>query len=777
MTKKYFKITSTNIWKYFLIPAMVLMSVGCSYQRYLEEGQQLYTGSDITIESEEKISQKSEVESEINNVLRPKPNERILYWRYRLWLYNVPGKEPGNALSKWVKGTLGRPPVLWENFDGERSAKLIKNRLFNMGFFDAQVEYTPVVKPQKASAEFLVRLSPAYTISEILPLEDTTLLAEEINSSLDKSLLQPDQTYRLNRLKEERNRITKYLRDKGYFFFNPDFILFKADTTAAERQVKLAFSLPSSIPDNAHHKFQIRNIYINVNHDLSTDNEQTYSDSTALEDGVFLYNNNDIFKHITIQRAVFLEKDNFYNTKDHDLTINHLMGLGVFKFVNLRFNPVEDKENNFLDVNILLTQMQKKSLSAEISGVSKSSNFAGPGLSISFTNRNFLRGAENFSINLDGSYEWLMGKGQGNISSLETGITSELLVPRFVAPFGINNISPMFIPQTRFLIGFSHLSRTNAFSVSTYRSQIGYEWRQSVTSRYQFNPFVFNFFSLGNISEDYEQFFTQEILFRRGLFEQFLLGGEFSFTWNTQLRGPGKHSWYVNYNLDSSGNLTYLLLDGLNMGELSEEGDYEIFNQSFSQFTRTSFDTRYYLDLGHDQKLVTRIAAGVGIPYGNSSILPYVKLFTTGGSNSIRAFQPRSLGPGAYNPPDSLRNTFNIYQTGEIKLELNLEYRIAFTSLIHGALFVDAGNVWNIEERENAPGGKFEKDEFLNQIALGTGLGLRFDFTFFILRLDLAFPLAVPYDDSPGYFQPFEPFNSSWLGDNLLLNLAIGYPF
>ncbi len=777
MTKKYFKITSTNIWKYFLIPAVVLMSVGCSYQRYLEEGQQLYTGSDITIESEEKISQKSEVETEINNVLRPKPNERILYWRYRLWLYNVPGEEPGNALSKWVKGTLGRPPVLWEDFDGERSTRLIENRLFNMGFFDAVVEFTPMVESQKARADFHIHLSPAYTISEILPLKDTTLLAEEINASLDKSLLKPDRIYRLSTLKEERNRITKHLRDQGYFFFNPDFILFKADTTAAERQVKLAYSLPSSIPDNAHQRYQIRNIYINANHDLSTDNEQTYSDSTALEEGVFLYNNNDIFKPRTIQRAIFLEKDNFYNTKDHDLTINHLMGLGVFKFVNLRFNPVEDKENNFLDVNILLTQMQKKSLSAEIRGVSKSSNFAGPGLSISFTNRNFLQGAENFSINLDGSYEWLMGKGQGNISSLETGITSELLVPRFVAPFGINNISPMFIPQTRFLIGFSHLSRTNAFSVSTYRSQMGYEWRQSVTSRYQFSPFVFNFFSLGNISEDYEQFFTQEILFRRGLFEQFLLGGEFSFTWNTQLRGSRKHSWYVNYNLDASGNLAYLLLDGLNMGELSAEGDYEIFNQSFSQFTRTSFDTRYYLDLGHDQKLVTRIAAGVGVPYSNSASLPYVKLFTTGGSNSIRAFQPRSLGPGAYNPPDSLRNTFNIYQTGEIKLELNLEYRIGFTSLIHGALFVDAGNVWNIEERENAPGGKFEKDEFINQIAMGTGMGLRFDFTFFILRLDLAFPLAVPYDDSPGYFQPFEPFNSSWLGDNLLLNLAIGYPF
>ncbi|MFW5707013.1 MAG: BamA/TamA family outer membrane protein, partial [Bacteroidota bacterium] len=322
-----------------------------------------------------------------------------------------------------------------------------------------------------------------------------------------------------------------------------------------------------------------------------------------------------------------------------------------------------------------------------------------------------------------------------------------------------------------------YLSRTDAFSVTSFRSQFGYEWRQSVTARYRYYPLVFNIFALGTISEEYEEYFSRETLFRRGLFEQFLLGSEFSWTWNTQRRGTRKHGWFINHNIDLSGNIAYLLLDKTGIGTKSPEGDYEIFGTSFSQFSKTDFDIRHYLDMGYGQKLVSRIATGIGIPYGNSGTMPYIKLFTAGGSNGIRAFHPRSLGPGSYNSPDTLASGFDINQTGNIKLELNLEYRFAFTNTIKGAVCADAGNIWNLKEREQVPGGKFETSEFLNQIALGTGFGLRFDFTFFILRLDLAFPLAVPYDDSPTYFQPFKPFNMNWLSDNLLLNLAIGYPF
>ena len=755
---------------------LILIAGSCSNMRYLEEGQQLYTGSDIKIESEEKIKNKSEVSSELSRVIRPQPNNRFLVWRPRLWFYNVAGEDPSTRLGKWLRNNVGRPPVLWEDFSMNRSLRLMENRLFNMGFFDPQITYDINEKKNKASVDFVVSLKPAFTINEIFFIESDDAIATNINESKKESLIKPGETYSLSLLREERGRIARHLRDLGYYYFQDDFLLFRADTSVAERTVDLRLTIKPNTPSNALRKYKIRNVYVTTTHSLHTRDEQQV-DTLEMDNGLYLVNNQDLFKPHTIKNAVFFVQDKEYSTRDHDLTLNHLMGLGVFQFVNLRFIEVENDGKSALDVRILLTPMDKKTLSAELRGVTKSTGFTGPGMSLSFSNRNFLSGAENFILKLDGAFETLIGQGERRTSSLEAGASAELSVPRFIVPFSMAEVSSRYIPQTRMLLSFNFMNRTDAFSVSSIRSQFGYEWRQSVTSSYRLYPFIFNVFSLGTVSEQYEEFFSQEVLLRRGLFEQFILGSEFSYTWNTQLYERRKHAWYFNINLDMSGNIAYLLIDGLNLGTQQEEGGYGILNQSFSQFSKTDFDLRYYLDIGNRQKIVTRVAAGIGIPYGNSTTLPYVKLFTTGGSNSIRAFHPRSLGPGSYTTPEERAGSFDIYQSGDIKLELNAEYRVSFNNVIKGALFADAGNVWNINEREGAPGGKFDSDLFLSQIALGTGVGLRFDFTFFILRFDLAFPLAVPYDGSESYFQSIKPLDGSWRRNNLLLNLAIGYPF
>lgn len=762
-----------------IILILVLFSSGCSNVRYLEDGQKLYTGSKINIESEEKIANKNEVSRELERVLRPRPNERLLIWRPRLWFYNIAGDDPQGPLRRYLKNRLGRPPVLWENFNGPRAVRLMENRLFNLGYFDGQVEFIPNERSRTARAEFLVQLKPAYTINELRPLQAKSLVAESINSTLDETLLRTHRDYSLARLRQERERISNILRDDGFFFFNPDFIVFRADTTVGNRQVNLALTLSSSAPSNAFKQYQIRNTIAEIDHSTSPGiaTPLDAKDSISVTDDFLLINNQNFIKPKVLRRTIFFEEGELYNTRDHDLSLNHLMGLGVFRFVNIRFYEINQEDSNNLDVKVMLNPMEKKTLGVEIRGVSKSTNFAGPGLTASFTNRNFFGGAEHFTINVDGSYEILMGSKYSGVSSFEAGASSELIIPRFVSPFRINSISPLFIPKTRMVMGFNFFRRTDAFSVSSIRSQFGYQWNWSITTMHRFNPLVFSIFSLRDLSPQYSRFFSVEVLLRRELFEQFLLGSEYSYYYNSQLRRPRKHSWYFNFNADLSGNTLYFLFNTLNLGTSIEDGSYGIFNQSFSQYTKADFDVRYYLDMGHNQTLATRLIAGAGIPYGNSSTLPYVKLFTIGGSNSIRAFQPRSLGPGAYLSPDTLLSSLDIYQSGELKLELNVEYRFAFTNIIKGALFADAGNVWNFKERQNVPGGAFKRSDFLNQIALGTGAGIRFDLTFFILRLDLAFPLAVPYDSSERFFQAIRPLDRQWRADNLLLNFAIGYPF
>lgn len=772
------KPISTFIYRktVFLIPALLLMISSCSNLRYLDEGQKLFTGSDITLTSDEKIENKGTVTSELDNVIRPKPNERILAWRPRLWLYNVTGNEPKFGPVKWIKNTLGRPPVLWENFDGKRSAELMENRLFNMGFFDARVTFTPNEKKKKASADFEVQLLKPYTINEIRLVEEENELTGKINTFLEDTPMKEGDTYDLEDLKAERERIATALRDQGYFYFHPDHLIFRGDTTNGNRTISLQLAVKPEIPSNARSPHRIRSVSINVDQPTNTDSRVSPGDSLRLSEGKLLLRNKNNIRPATLNRAVFFEPDSLYNLHQHDLTINHLMGLGIFKFVNIRFSEAENQEKPALDVNVLLTPADKKSISTELKGTSKSNDFAGFGLNLSFTNRNFLGGAENFNIKLNGAYEFLVG-AENYTSTSEAGVTTELTIPRFIAPFADKLAAPAFIPKTKISLSFDVQNRSDAFNLASFKSEFGYLWNANRIVRHRFNPVVFNIFSLGSISPRLRSVFNEETFLRRGLFEQFIFGSEYTFLYNSQLLDERKNYWYLQYNIDLSGNLLHLLFKELNLAEPDQQGAYSLWGQNFSQFSKTDFDLRFYHDISPKQRLVTRLAAGIGLPYGNSESLPWVKLFTAGGSNSIRAFQPRSLGPGTFYPETDEPYSFNIHQTGEIKLEFNLEYRFDLSRIIKGALFADAGNIWNTSERENAPGGVFKSNEFLNQIALGTGAGLRLDFTFFILRFDLAFPLAVPYDNSTTYFQEINFGSGKWRKDNLILNLAIGYPF
>ncbi|MFP4287687.1 MAG: BamA/TamA family outer membrane protein [Bacteroidales bacterium] len=767
--RKLLKIISSSFYL-----AILLFLSGCSNLRYLDEGQKLYTGSEIVIESEEKIKEKEDIENELQNILRPKPNEKFLYWRYRLWFYNITGDPPKWALSKWLKNTIGRPPVLYQDFDKENSIQLIENRLFNMGFFDATVDFESLEKEKKAKAKFGVNLKPAYQIRNINVVDNDNSLLELISKSMENSLLQNGEQYKLQTLKDERERISKVVRDEGYFFFHPDFLLFRADTNSRIRVVDIRLVLKPNMPPKANQKYKINNIYIDTDQIIRSETQSSEIDTTITDEGLIRLGEG-IIKPTPLERAIFFEKDKIYNTRDHDLTLNHLTGLGVYKFVNIRFSENENQdENNLLDVSIRLTPIEKKTFSMEVSGVSKSNNFAGPGLNASFNNKNFLGGAENFSLSLTGAYEFL--PGNPGVTSAEAGIDSELTIPRFVAPFIPASVSTQYIPRTHIGFSLNYLSRTDAFSLSSANARFGYNWNLNRLTRHRLTPFTFSIFSLGNVSAEYDQIFNNQQLLRRGLFEQFIFGSEYSFFYNSQVLQHKKHNFYFNYNIDLSGNLLYGISETFSLPK-TDDNDYAFAGNKFAQYSKTDFDFRHYLDMGHGQKLVSRIIAGIAIPYGNSASLPYVKLFTIGGSNSIRAFQPRGLGPGTYESPDSLQSTFDIYRAGEIKLEMNMEYRYEFNNILKGALFVDAGNIWNIRENENSPGGKWDGNDFYNQIALGTGAGLRFDFTFFILRLDLAFPLAIPYSDSDSFLESPRFSDSKWRNQNLILNLAIGYPF
>jgi outer membrane protein insertion porin family len=310
----------------------------------------------------------------------------------------------------------------------------------------------------------------------------------------------------------------------------------------------------------------------------------------------------------------------------------------------------------------------------------------------------------------------------------------------------------------------------------SFRSQWGYQWNESVDKQHRFNPFIVNFFVTGKLSDAFKMSSYEGLLLAAGFMDRFLLGGDYSYTYNSQLKGDNPLNWYFAGSIDLSGNATNAFFNLIGKKENSESGQYEIFGVPYSQYARFEFDLRNYWQVKNRSKFVFRFFPGLGLAYGNSSQIPYMKRFYTGGPNSIRAFAPRMLGPGTYQAPDSLGVLAKVAHSGDIKLEANVEYRYDLTRFLKFAWFMDAGNVWLRKENPDYTGGHFMFSSFWHQIAIGTGLGLRIDAGFFIFRFDLAFPLVKPHEEKFILLKP-HPLNSSWRRENLMLNVAIGYPF
>ena len=760
---------------FLLLLVVLLLASSCSNLRYLEEGQELYSGSEVTIESEERIPEKSMLERELKRVMRPQPNATFMGMRIRLWFYNIAGEPTGRGLRYFLRNRIGRPPVLFEEVDPTRTTRLMENRMTNLGYFDASLSFDIHRKPQRAWVDYNVQVRQPYTFATLHPMEGADSLAILVNESLEKTLIREGAPYRLEVMKNERMRIDEMLKERGFFYFQPEMILFRADSTVGERSVDLYTSIKEDVPDMALRQYRIRNVYIYADYLLDGMDTSNRTDTIVLDEGIYLFDSKEQYRERIIDESIFLRPGRFYSVDDHNRTLNYLTSLRVFRFMNIRFLHNQTADEPALDVRILLTPMDRKSISAELRGVTKSNNFAGPGLTGSFTNRNFLGGAEDFRFSLNASYETLVGRRETPANFWELGGEVGLSYPRFVLPGFIRRPVRVLSPKTNISLSGNYLSRTDAFDLTTLRFKYGYTWNRYVALQHRLNPLVINVYSLGRIHEDAAGQFIDNVLLRQNLFGQFILGAEYSFFYNSLLEGRSRNDYYFNLNLDASGNLASLVANHI-LGGDPEEG-LTLFGQSFAQYFKPDFDARYYRQLGQDVRMASRLITGVGIPYGNSTHLPYLKQFTIGGANSVRAFHPRSLGPGAYQPPDTLVGRFNIHQSGEIILEANLEFRFDHTSVFKTALFVDAGNVWRLREDENVPGGKFSWDTFMGQMALGAGFGIRLDVNFFVLRFDFAVPLAVPHRDDNGFFQPIHPFRGQWWADNLRFNLGIGYPF
>jgi len=764
--------------------------------KLVPDDQVLYTGSDVKLSSERRIRAKSRILDLLNSNILPKPNTKILGMRPGLWFFYKAGNPRKKGLRQFMKTKLGQAPVYMTDVDDEHIAQLLEAQLMNNGFFTAEVTSEVAVEGKKGRVTYTAQISRPYRIRNIAyPKMDTVFT--NIDSVKNDSYLKPRQRYNLERLKAEQTRIEEALENLGFFYFDDRHLIFEADTTVGDRQVDLLLTLEPGVPEKAKRIYRIGEVNVYPGYTLSEDTLFVGADTIDV-DGYNYIDRHGRYKPRTITKVINFRPGNIYRTIDREYTLRHLMSLGSFKFVDIRFQEAET-DSFSLNTFIYLTPHLKKSIRGEAQMVSKSNSFVGPGVSVRFTNRNFLGGSEQFDITASSSYEVQVSRNIPNpLTALELGIESTLSVPRILSPLKIDYPSRRYLPTTEFGLGFKLQQRIGFFRLNSFNLSAGYTWRENTLKVHELYPVDISYVQLGHQSDEFRQLLESNP-FLAGSFEnQFIIGSRYSYTLNTQLNEErasdfeeqefDRSHFFFNGIVDVAGNLLHLLQTGLRR---DEESVTRILGRPYSQFVRGQVDVRYYYNFDKKNKLATRLILGTGYAYENSTTLPYIKQFSIGGPTSIRAFPARTIGPGTFNindqpPPDtppgeSPRGNTRLFidQRADIKLEGNIEYRFDIVSFLKGGIFVDAGNIWLIRDELERPGGQFKKDQFLDELAVGTGLGLRFDFDFFVLRFDMAFPVRKPWlpENDRWVFDQIDFASPSWRSDNLILNIAIGYPF
>lgn len=745
----------------------------CSIKKYIPEGEQLYTGGEVEIESEVKIKDRKEVEGELNELLKPNPNSKILGMRIGLWAHYKGSQEKPGFINRFLKNKLGEEPVYFSEVNPERTEELIFNRLENRGFFYSLVESEVTEKKKFASVLYHASLTEPYLLEKYGVDGDSLSIEKKIAELLEETEIKPGMRFDLNLLKDERVRLEEALKLEGYYNITPDFLIFEADTNNYEdKKFDLFVRVKQNAPEKSIIPYVIKDINVYPNYSLQGEDDNR--DTVVVSDMKFMQDEL-VFKPKLLEQYILFEPGQLYNSQISRRTSSRLTSIGSYRYVNIRFDEEDSSRTGdgegLLEANIFLSPLNKRTLRAELQGISKSNNFAGPGVLLSFRNRNLFHGGETFNLSANLSYENQIASGdRSGLSSFEAGLRADLIFPRVVFPFPIKERFSYSVPKTKVSMGVEFLNRVGLYRLNSISASYGYNWNANQYVYHEINPINLSYVSLSRTSDEFEEILGGNPFLRRSFEQQFIAGVNYIFNYN-QLGDPERtHSIFVGTTLDFAGNTVNLLNQALGGGDRSFLG------LEYAQYAKGDVEFRYHFKLSEDHVIASRIFGGVGLPYGNSLSLPYVKQYFAGGPNSVRAFRIRSLGPGTFRPAEFNIGSF-FDQAGDIRVEGNLEYRFPIISLLKGAVFADAGNIWLAKENESLPGGKFTS-EWYKELGVGIGFGIRVDIQFFVIRLDLASPVRKPHlPEGERWGNTFSIDDKTWRRENLVFNFAIGYPF
>lgn len=772
MSKKHSN-RKTEYIRYFIALSLFFV-FGCSNTKYLPEGELLYTGGSVTVkDSVIKKKDRKELEKELEGLLRPKPNKGFLGLRPKLWIYNIAGEpKKQKGIRYWLRTKVGEPPVLFSKVDLDYNASVLRNFTENRGYFKTRVSADSTAKNKRVTAEYTVTPKQQYIIKSVTFPDDSLAMSRIIGRSSRRSLLKVGKPYDLDIIKAERERIDARLKEKGYYYFNPDYILAQVDSTKGDHEVKVRLVIKPDTPPKALTAYKINKIVVYPNFSISKDSLKYTKEDVVQYKDFTIIDTADTFKPRVFDRAIYFKKGDLYNRKDHNLTLNRFVNLGTFSFVKNEFKP-SDSLPKTLDSYYYLTLLPKKFIRVEVLGKTNSASYTGTEINVNWNNRNLFRGAELLTVSVFGGADFQLSGTNNGKNIYKIGTETSLTWPRFIVPFFHVEGSSEYVPRTKATVRYEYQNRTQLYSLNSFKASYGYLWKENVRKEHQLNIMDVTYVSPNNVTQEYLDDAAKDESLKKVIEKQLIFGPTYTYTYTNTMQKRKKNTFYFSGEADLAGNVTGLIT-GVNV---KKNDTIKIFDVPFSQYAKFRGDFRHYLKLGKESQLASRIIVGAGIPYGNSSALPTSKQFVVGGTNSIRAFRARSIGPGSYLNVET-ENNYLPDQSGDLKLEFSTEYRAKLFSIVKGAAFIDAGNIWLMNKDPNKPGGEISKD-FMKEIAVGAGVGLRFDVSFFILRTDLAFPLRKPYlpDGERWVIKDIDFGSGPWRKENLILNIAIGYPF
>jgi len=770
--------------------------VSCSTTKYVGEDE--YLLSKVSV----KIDDKSISSSELKQNIKQEPNIKILgFWKFHLGLYNLSGKNKKKGINKWLQN-IGEEPVIYEDFQTQRSKRQLEIYLKKKGYYDAIIEDTVIFRRKKARLKFNIisgvpyRFRHVYDEKSELPrnflspfqklneISDTSMIRQYlVTDSLNREI-NPGQNVDSDILGIERNRITKLMKNKGYFNFSKAYIHFMMDSVGKDHQMDVFVGLKKPQDLNVEKKYRIRSIVVNTEYDpkplLMNDSAYLNMLDTLSHDACrFVYKNKLKIKPDVILNSLGFQTGSLYDLSEVEQSYSKLQSLNQYKFVNIRFEVDTEAENEVegsLNCFIQLSPHKKQSYTVEVEGTNSSGNigFAGK---LNYQHRNLFRGAEVLDIRFSSATETLKSSDQGNFFSREYGGEVRLNTPKFLLPFlNANQFRRKYNPKSRLSLAYGFQKRPD-YTREQADISFGYNWKSSRHLSHNFNLVELSFVDVRNLSDNFINS-IDNLYIENSFTDHVISTTRYSLVYNNQnLNRPSNYN-YLRFSFELAGNTLSVLDQLFGRDEKNDYDDkgvlegtyYEFFGVRYAQYVKMDVDYRYNWHINKANTLVGRLFMGLGYAYGNLEVLPFEKSYFSGGANGIRAWQVRSLGPGSYSQDEATYPN----NTADLKLEGNLEYRFKLIWALEGALFLDAGNIWAVSSKDNREGAKFEMNRFYKEIALGTGFGARVDLNFILFRLDLGLKLRDPSKpNSERWIIGERPFKFS----QLTYNIGIGYPF